>query len=98
MTRKREHGMWNTKEYRAWNHMIARCHRPNCQSYKHYGARGIKVCSKWRDFKEFYKEVGSAPTPEHSIDRINVNGDYEPGNVRWATLKEQRNNRRDSKP
>lgn len=84
-------------EYNIWNHMKRRCHNPNDGNYIHYGARGITVCAEWRDsFEAFYAHVGPRPGPEYTIDRIDVNGNYEPGNVRWTTIAVQNRNRRDS--
>lgn len=81
------HGIWWT--------MIQRCHDPNSQRYPLYGARGIEVCPRWRtSFVAFLQDVGERPSPKHSLDRINNGGDYEPGNVRWATKKEQMRNMR----
>lgn len=83
------------KEYRTWAKMIGRCHTTTDKSYCNYGGRGIEVCEQWRsDFRNFLADVGPAPTPKHSIDRINNDGNYEPGNVRWATSKEQSKNTR----
>lgn len=86
-----------TPEYRAWVEAKKRCVNPATAPYKYYGGRGIEF--RFDDFLSFYREVGDKPRPKHlySLDRINVNGHYEPGNVRWATWKEQRANRRDSK-
>lgn len=89
------HGMTGTAEHRAWQNMIDRCHNPNSTSWRNYGGRGITVCSAWRsDFESFVGDVGCRPSPRHSIDRIDNDGNYEPGNVRWATMRQQSRNRR----
>lgn len=81
--------------YKRWASMIDRCHNPRCPAYKWYGARGVSVCDEWRgSFDAYMAYVGDRPTPKHSLDRIDVNGNYEPGNVRWATWSEQRMNTR----
>lgn len=86
-----------TPEYRTWSNMIDRCERPGNSQYRDWGGRGIKVCSRWREsFAAFLEDMGRKPTPKHSIDRINNDGDYEPGNCRWATSAEQSRNRRNS--
>jgi hypothetical protein len=75
--------------------MIGRCENPNVERYPHYGGRGISICEEWREsFEAFLRDMGRKPSPDHSIDRIDVNGNYEPGNCRWATDSEQQRNKR----
>ena len=82
-----------TTEYRAWCSMKYRCLNPNSKDYYMYGAKGISIYNKWiESYEEFIKHVGLKPSPQHSLDRINPLGNYEPGNVRWATAREQRIN------
>jgi len=85
-------------EYVAYNAMLQRCYYKNYQFWHCYGGRGIRVCKRWRrSFENFLADMGCKPSRQHSLDRIDNEGNYEPGNCRWATAKEQRNNRRDHK-
>jgi hypothetical protein len=85
-----------TSAYSRWVSMLQRCFNPNHKDYRYYGGRGITVCERWLDFVNFLADMGEPP-PGLSLDRINVNGDYEPGNCRWATASEQVRNRRPPK-
>jgi len=84
-----------TTEYRIWKGIIQRCTNPKRTVWRYYGGRGIKVCERWLVFENFLADMGPRPLGR-SIDRIDNDGDYEPGNCRWATVKEQRANRSDS--
>lgn len=89
------HGQSHTALYLVWQMIISRCENPTVVGYDNYGGRGIRICDQWRDsFETFSKDIGLRPTPYHSIDRINTDGNYEPGNCRWATRAEQARNTR----
>lgn len=85
-------------EYRAWQAMKSRCTNHSNVGYKHYGGRGISVCDSWKEsFEQFLLDMGLKPTPSHSIERLDVNGDYEPSNCVWASVEIQKRNRRNTK-
>lgn len=89
------HGKAGSSEYRSWYAMKTRCTNPNTRVYYRYGGRGIKVCDRWiNSFQNFFDDMGEKPSSNHSLDRINNDGDYEPVNCRWASDKEQANNKR----
>ncbi|MDR6555431.1 AP2 domain-containing protein [Paenibacillus qinlingensis] len=83
-----------SSEYNTWTNMIQRCTNPKYTSYIDYGGRGITVCKRWEDFETFFEDMGKKPTSNHSLDRTNVDGNYEPNNCKWATLEEQARNKR----
>lgn len=87
------HGLAKTPEHRSYMYARTRCNNPNTKSYKYYGGRGIQF--RFASFEEFLAELGPKPSPRHSVDRINNNGHYEKGNVRWATAAEQNANKRE---
>ncbi len=97
MTDVQKHIDATTVMYRLWAGMRRRCNNKNEKSYPRYGGRGIKVCERWSSFKAFKEDMGERPTSKHQLDRIDNGGDYEPGNCRWVTAKENSNNRRSSR-
>ena len=89
------HGASYSPEYHTWLSIIARCFNKNATRYSDWGGRGITMCDEWREsFEMFFAHVGPRPSSSHSIDRIDNDGNYEPGNVRWATPAQQASNRR----
>jgi hypothetical protein len=94
-----QHGQRGSAEYRIWTHIKSRCFNAKVPEYKNYGGRGVTMCDRWREsFAAFLADVGPRPSPAHSIDRFPDNdGNYEPGNCRWATVKEQANNMRSNR-
>lgn len=92
-----KHGKHRTPVWLAWRNMHDRCRNDKNTAYHNYGGRGIRVCERWSDFSAFFTDMGEPTSDDHSLDRINVNGNYEPGNCRWATVTEQQRNRRDTR-
>jgi len=93
-----KHGLADTPAYEAWRSMRNRCYKKRTSHFERYGGRGIKVCDEWqKDFSAFYAYVGPRPSPKHSIHRKDNNGNYEPGNVEWATQQTQCNHRSNSR-
>ena len=95
---KTRHGLWGSKVYKAWDNMRSRCRNPNATGYENWGGRGIKIFEEWvDDFDKFFEYVSLLPNfgnDGYTLDRINNDGNYEPGNLRWATLSEQNKNKR----
>lgn len=85
-----------SKVYQSWDDMTQRCGNPNRKQYKNYGGRGIRICQRWKKFTNFLKDMGEPPTRQYTLDRINNNGNYCKSNCRWATRKQQSQNRRNN--
>jgi hypothetical protein len=91
------HGLSGTPEYGVWYTMRRRCDDPNVEKYPQYGGRGISVCDRWHKFENFIADMGRRPGPGFSIERRNNDGDYEPANCTWATMREQSYNKRNTR-
>lgn len=92
-----KHKMCDSRLYRAWHHMKNRCHNPDVDGYNNYGGRGIKVCEEWQDFVPFKEwALANGYDDTLTLDRIDVNGNYEPSNCRWVSIKVQANNKRNN--
>lgn len=96
VSRITKHGMaaraTRSSEYRTWGDVIQRCRNPNNSKWRLYGGRGIQVCERWLDFENFLEDMGPKPSPKYSIERLDGNRGYEPGNCAWATIEQQNNN------
>lgn len=91
------HGKTGSRIYRIWGNMMSRCFNKDSSHYSCYGGRGILVCIGWRSFDRFYRDIGEPPSSRHQLDRINNDGHYAPGNVRWATARQQQRNKRSNR-
>lgn len=95
----KSHGATGTRLYQAWENMRARCNRKSSREYENYGGRGISVCSEWNEHFESFRDwaLNNGYSEQLTLDRIDVNGNYEPGNCRWISNKEQQNNKRNNR-
>ena len=91
---KFKHGDHKSSEYYSWSGAKGRCRNPKNKNYDRYGGRGIKFCERWNDYKVFLTDMGRKPSPKHSLERVDNDGDYCPENCKWATSLEQCHNRR----
>ena len=91
------HGLSRSPTYKIWTFMVQRCTNPRATGFCYYGGRGITVCARWQSFEAFVADMGEQPGPRWSIDRIDVNGNYEPSNCRWLTMQAQQLNRRNNR-
>ena len=95
--RSTSHGLTNHPLFKHWSQMVQRCTNPNYPRFHDYGGRGITVCNQWfNDPAQFFADIGGKPTPDHSVDRIDNNGNYTPDNCKWSTREEQMNNKRNN--
>ena len=92
----KQHGYSRSKIYSRWRLMLNRCNNPNDKRYPHYGGRGIKVCDRWLEFPNFLADMGEGFSEDLTLDRTDVNGNYEPSNCRWITNTEQQSNKRNN--
>ena len=84
-------------EHSTWRSMLARCHNPNNKHYRYYGGKGVSVCERWLEYDNFLADMGCRPSTQVSLDRIDLVGNYEPGNCRWATRSQQQKNKSTTK-
>lgn len=98
LNRNTSHGLSGTSEYNIWKALKQRCYNPNELHYADYGGRGILICDRWlNSFENFIEDMGNKPSPTHSIDRIDNDGNYEPSNCKWSTKAEQGRNKRNNR-
>lgn len=93
----RTHGLSGTSEHGVWSNMMTRCYNQKCRYYARYGGRGIKVCERWHEFKNFFDDMGTRPGNEYTLERKNNDGNYEKDNCVWDTMSVQQRNRSNNK-